>query len=246
MSSARETFTLVLKQAELIAPQVRHLVFQRQGDEPFVFVPGQFITLLIETGGEKLMRRSYSIANTHITGGNTVEFAASYVQGGTASDLLFNLQPGETVTASGPFGRLILRDEQPGRYILIATGTGVTPYRAMLDEIARRLQQQADLKVILLFGVRGPEELLYRAEFVAFTEQYPRFEFRAYYSRARCHERYEHQGHVQVAFADIQPDPAKDIVYLCGNPNMIDEAFAQLTARGFASQNVRREKYISS
>lgn len=245
MSSSRETFTLVLKQAECIAPQVRHLVFQREDGAPFIFIPGQFITLLLEGDG-KLLRRSYSIANAHINGSNTVEFAASYVEGGTASQKLFNLQPGETVTASGPFGRLILRDEQPERYLLIATGTGVTPYRAMLQEIEKRLQQQENLRVALLFGVRTPEELLYRDEFVTFAERQPRFEFRAYYSRARCHERYEHQGHVQTAFMDIQLDPVKDIVYLCGNPNMIDEAFAQLTAKGFASQNVRREKYISS
>lgn len=245
MSSSRETFVLTLKHAELIAPQVRHLVFQRQDGALFTFIPGQFITLLIE-GGEKLLRRSYSIANTHVTGGNTVEFAASYVAGGTASELLFNLKPGETVTASGPFGRLILRDEQPGRYILIATGTGVTPYRSMLDQIAQRLEQQPNLQVIILFGVRTPEELLYRNEFVAFAKQHPHFEFRAYYSRAPKQESYEYQGHVQVAFTDIQPQPEKDIIYLCGNPNMIDEAFAQLTALGFASQNVRREKYISS
>jgi ferredoxin-NADP reductase len=245
MSSSRETFTLVLKKAELIAPQVRHLVFQRQDGELFEFVPGQFITLLIE-GGEKLMRRSYSIANAHVTGGTTVEFAASYVAGGRASDLLFNLQPGETVTASGPFGRLILRDEQPGRYILIGTGTGITPYRSMLDEIAQRLQSQPALQVVLLFGVRQPEELLYRNEFVAFAEQHPRFEFRAYYSRAPRHEHYEYEGHVQAAFAEIKPNPEQDVIYLCGNPNMIDEAFAQLAALSFASQNVRREKYISS
>jgi ferredoxin-NADP reductase len=242
---SRETRTLILQQAYLIAPQVRHLVFRCANDEPFTFIPGQFITLMLE-GGEKVIRRSYSIANTHVNGSNQVEFAASYVDSGVASQLLFNIQPGETVTATGPFGRLILRDEQPGRYILIATGTGVTPYRAMLDELSRRLDQQQNLQVLLLFGVRQPEELLYREEFVAFAKNYPRFQFRAYYSRARSHELYEHQGHVQAAFADINPDPQQDVVYLCGNPNMIDDSFALLTQRGFVSQNVRREKYISS
>jgi NAD(P)H-flavin reductase len=116
----------------------------------------------------------------------------------------------------------------------------------MLNELAARLKQSAQLRVLLLFGVRQPEDLLYREEFIAFADQQPRFEFRAYYSRARCHERYEHQGHVQTAFADIQLDAEKDIVYLCGNPNMIDEAFALLAERNFSAQNVRREKYISS
>lgn len=229
----------------MIAPQIRHLAFRVEGEERFPFIPGQFITLLIE-GDDKPIRRSYSIANTHVNGSNVIEFAASYIENGIATQLLFNLQPGETVTATGPFGRLILRDEQPARYVLVATGTGVTPYRAMLDELGQRLEAQKNLRVLLLFGVRQPEDLLYRDEFVAFAQKHPNFEFRAYYSRARCHEPYEHQGYVHTAFADIDLKPEQDVIYLCGNPNMIDDSFALLTERGFASQNVRREKYISS
>lgn len=242
---SRNNYSLTLQWAEMISPHVRHLAFKCESEQPFTFIPGQFITLVIETD-TKQVRRSYSIANRRVNPDNIIEFAASYVEGGIASQLLFNIQPDEKVTATGPFGRLILRDEQPSRYILMATGTGVTPYRAMLDELALRLNQQPDLQVTLLFGVRKPEDLLYREEFVNFAKDHSRFEFRAYYSRARSHEYYEHQGHIHNAFADIKPDPAKDIVYLCGNPNMIDETFALLTGLGFPTPNVRREKYISS
>ena len=41
-------------------------------------------------------------------------------------------------------------------------------------------------------------------------------------------------------------DPASDIVYLCGNPGMIDDAYALLKAAGFGVQQVRREKYLSA
>lgn len=242
---SRQTFTLTLAWAKMIAPQIRHLAFRYEGAEPFTFIPGQFITLHIQTG-DKELRRSYSIANVPGEHHNQIEFAASYIEKGVASELLFNLKEGETVTATGPFGRLILREEQPARYILIATGTGVTPYRAMLKELAKRLSEQPNLQVVLLFGVRRPEDLLYREEFVALAQQQARFQFRAYYSRAVGEQVYEYQGHVHNAFAEIKPDAATDVVYLCGNPNMIDEAYALLAERGFASQNVRREKYISS
>ncbi len=240
----RQSHHLVLKWAEMIAPEVRHLAFALESDEPFVFIPGQFITLMIQSN-DKLLRRSYSIANRRSCE-NLIEFAAAYVKGGIATQLLFNLQPGEKVTATGPFGRLILRDEQPARYILMATGTGVTPYRAMLNEIADRLEKQPELQIVLLFGVRKPEELLYREEFVNLAKINPRFDFKAYYSRAPSQQAYEYQGHIQNSFADISPNPEKDIVYLCGNPNMIDDTFALLTQLGFPTQNVRREKYISS
>jgi NAD(P)H-flavin reductase len=41
-------------------------------------------------------------------------------------------------------------------------------------------------------------------------------------------------------------NPDEDIVYLCGNPGMIDESFAYLKDKGFALQRIIREKYISS
>lgn len=243
----RKNFNLILKSTKLIAPQVRHLQFECEDGMPFHFVPGQFITLHIPSEG-KTLRRSYSVANTYHDDSNNVEFAASYVEGGVASKLLFEMQPGDKVSATGPFGRLVLRDEHPARYILVATGTGVTPYRSMLAEIEKRFKEQKDLEVILLFGVRKSEDLLYGQEFVAFAEKNSRFKFRAYYSRVYPDNPspYEFSGYVLNAFSEINPNPHQDIIYLCGNPNMIDEVFALLVGHGFATENIRREKYISS
>jgi NAD(P)H-flavin reductase len=51
---------------------------------------------------------------------------------------------------------------------------------------------------------------------------------------------------VQVALREIRPEPAHDIAYLCGNPNMVDEAFSLLKEAGLPIPHIRREKYISS
>jgi ferredoxin-NADP reductase len=243
----RKEFFLILKQSYLIAPGVLHLEFVCEDNQPFTFIPGQFITIHIPTP-EKVLRRSYSIANSYHDGSATVEFAASYVKGGTASELLFNLQPGEKITASGPFGRLILRQEEPARYVLMATGTGVTPYRAMLVEIEKRLQLQPNLRIMVVFGVRNPADLLYGEEFVAFANKNPRFEFHAYYSRVKLEnaQPHENEGYVGNILEKVAFNPTQDIFYLCGNPNMIDTVFAKLVEGGFATENIRREKYISS
>lgn len=243
----RKQFPLVLNWTKPIAPSVLHLNFHIEGETTFQFIPGQFITLLIDTPAKQL-RRSYSVANTYHDGSNIIEFAASYVEGGIASELLFNLNPGDKLTASGPFGRLVLRNETPARYIFVATGTGVTPYRAMLVELEKRLSEQEQLQVVLLFGVRKPEDLLYGNEFGEFAAKNPRFEFRAYYSREfpESAKPHEYPGHVSKAFAEINPNPQHDVVYLCGNPHMIDDIFAILVNQGFPTENIRREKYISS
>lgn len=244
----KKEFVLLLEQSQLIAPTVKHLTFRREDGETFSFIPGQFVTLHIPTP-EKVLRRSYSIANSTHEPSDKIEFAASYVPRGIASDLLFNMQIGDKVAATGPFGRLTLREEQPGRFVLVATGTGITPYRTMLSELAQRFNQRPCFKVVLLFGVRKPEDLLYRDEFTRFAEKNIWFEFRAYYSRTMpeiCLP-YEYKGYVLKAFAEISPNPKQDIVYLCGNPNMVDEVFSLLVnSYNFPSEIIRREKYISS
>jgi ferredoxin-NADP reductase len=160
---SRETFNLILQDAKMLAPGVRHLVFTRTDGQALNFVPGQFITVhfATETGQA---RRSYSIAS--IPGQSTeLEIAVSYVEGGLATRVFANMQPGETITASGPFGRLILRDEQVKRYFLMATGTGVTPYRAMLLQLSHYLQTQPELRVYVLFGTRTSQDVLYAQDF---------------------------------------------------------------------------------
>ncbi len=242
---ALQTFTMTLKWAEMIAPTVRHLAFERTDGETFVWTPGQFITIHFEVDG-KLLRRSYSVAS--VPGKtNLIEFAAGHFAGGPGTELLFKLQPGDTLTASGPAGRLVLRDETPKRYVFVATSTEVTPYRSMLPGLAAR-QAGGDLKVVILLGVQHREDLIYGEEFLEFANAHPTTEFRAHYSREKSAELRSHEtlGYVQSAFDELDLDPENDIVYLCGNPGMIDEAFTQLKDAGFSPQNVRREKYISS
>jgi ferredoxin-NADP reductase len=239
------TFPIILDDAYMLTPNVKHFVFHRMQEPVFDYAAGQFITIHFERDG-KILRRSYSIANVPALN-NRIEFAAGYVERGPGSDLLFNLQPGDSVNITGPFGRLILRDEMPKRYILVATSTGVTPYRAMLPALMQRMQSHPELEVVILLGVQKSEDILYKNEFLAFAAESPRFTFRAQLSRETLENLHSHEyaGYVQTAFPDLDLNPAQDHVYLCGNPCMIDEAFTYLKDQGFAMQHVIREKYIS-
>lgn len=231
----------------MVAPGVKHLAFERVDGERLDFIPGQFISVHF-TANEKPIKRSYSIA-TIPNNSEYIEIALSYVEGGSASKLLFELEPGQELNISGPYGRLILRDEEtPKRLILIATGTGVTPYRSMLPQFHERFLQDPDLEVRVLLGVRTHNEQLYSKDFLEFAEEHPRFHFDIYYSREYPDElaEHEHSGYVQTAFPALNLDPeAGDLIYLCGNPNMVDNAVELLKQKQFTIQQIRREKYIS-
>ncbi|QDQ40435.1 ferredoxin--NADP reductase [Legionella geestiana] len=239
------TFTAVLQDTRLIAPRVRHFVFALPEDVAFEHEPGQFITIHF-SHGEKTLRRSYSIANPP-SNSKFIEFAAGFVEGGPASQLLFNLKPGESVQMNGPFGRLVLKPENPKRLVLVATSTGVTPYLAMLDTLKARLQADPALEVVVLEGVRKREDLLYGDVFRAFAGECERVRFIPCFSQEApaSLQNAERAGYVQENFTHLALHPERDLVYLCGNPGMIDNAFDWLKANGFASQNVIREKYLS-
>ncbi len=51
---------------------------------------------------------------------------------------------------------------------------------------------------------------------------------------------------MQVALDELKPNADTDIAYLCGNPNMVDQAFALLKDAGLPVPHIRREKYVSS
>ncbi|KAF1685960.1 ferredoxin--NADP(+) reductase [Pseudoxanthomonas taiwanensis] len=248
-------FPLRLVERRMLAPSIGHYVLARDDGQPLDFVPGQFIQVHFQYADGTPARRSYSLATVHdhaLGPGEAVEIAVSYVPGGAATALFEGLRPGDRIQASGPYGRFCL---QPGdrnrRYILVATGTGVTPYRSMLPVLAR-LMDERGVEVVLLQGARTPAELLYGGEFRAFAAAHPRFRYMPCLSRqlpeaGSAHEHADvRQGYVQQHLAELAPDPAGDIAYLCGNPDMVDACFEAFRGFGLSPAHIRREKYIST
>ena len=235
----------------MLAPSVRHLAFARDDGAPLDFIPGQFVQVHFTYPDGTATKRSYSLATIHdhaLGPGELVEIAVSYVAGGAATALFENLQEGDRIEASGPYGRFCLMPQDANkRYLLIGTGTGVTPYRAMLPLIAQQIASRG-IEVVLLFGARTPQELLYADDFYAFAETHPQFRFMPCFSRELPEAPHPdvRKGYVQDALAELAPNAAGDIAYLCGNPNMVDTCFEALKTAGFPVPQVRREKYVSS
>jgi ferredoxin-NADP reductase len=248
-------FPLKLASRRMLAPSVGHYVFVRDDGQPLDFIPGQFIQVHFTYADGTATKRSYSLATIHdhtLAPGEAVEIAVSFVPGGAATALFEGLQEGGVIDASGPFGRFCLMPTDANkRYLLIGTGTGVTPYRAMLPQIEALIADR-NVEVVLLFGARTPIELLYGDDFRAFADKHPNFRFVPCFSRElpapgseHAHAEVRH-GYVQQFLEEFAPNPETDIAYLCGNPNMVDACFETLKGFGLAVSQIRREKYVSS
>ena len=235
----------------MLAPSVGHYSFVRDDGLPLDFIPGQFIQVHFTYADGTATKRSYSLATIHdhaMGPGEAVEIAVSYVPGGAATALFEGLPDGGHVEASGPFGRFCLMPgDRNARYLLIATGTGVTPYRSMLPQL-EALMTERGVEVVLLQGARTPAELLYGDDFRAFADAHPGFRYVPCLSRELPADPHPdvRQGYVQQFLPEFAPDAARDIAYLCGNPDMVDACFEALKGRGLPIPQIRREKYVSS
>src|SRR5690348_16051372 len=119
----------ILIESEERAPGLRHFVFEAEGG-PLHFAPGQFVSFSHEIGGREITR-AYSIASAP-NGSPRFDLCLNLVEDGHFSPHLFAMQPGDRVEMREPLGLFTLR--RPEREALfIATGTGIAPFRAMLQ-----------------------------------------------------------------------------------------------------------------
>ena len=239
------SYPVTITASEFVTPSVKRIQFEFK--TPFSYVPGQFVSLQIPHDGD-FIKRSYSIANTghDFENTQTIEIVISHVEGGRATEFLFSAEPGTEIELSGPLGALTLLPEHPERTIFIATGTGVAPYRTMLPHLSEGFGD--DQSFHILQGVREPDELLFRDCFVKYSENNDNIHFHACYSRVMPEDsaHYEKHGYVQEHLKALEPNPATDLVYLCGNPAMVDEVYKMLKELEFEVKQVKREKYAFS
>jgi ferredoxin-NADP reductase len=222
-----------LVEATEIAPLTRQFTFE--AEEALSFVPGQFVSLVRENGG-KTITRAYSIASA--PAGHRFEVCLNLVEEGSFTPLLFGMSPGDAVEYKGPFGTFVFRTPLSDS-ILVATGTGITPFRSMLQE---RLPKEPERQFTLVFGARHEHGLLYRAEFEELAIRYRNFRFVPTLTRpgggwtglaGRVH-----------AHVDLELGDRRDVdVYICGMAEMVNELRGALKEKGLDRKRIIVEKY---
>jgi CDP-4-dehydro-6-deoxyglucose reductase len=218
-----------------IAPQVRHFVFEAPDVERLDFIPGQFVSLTDAVNGRRITR-AYSIASAP-SNTNRFELCLNLVAEGPLSPRLFALKPGETLEMRPPLGQFVIRN--PGRdAILVATGTGIAPFRSIL----KRHLQESSPAFTLIFGVRHESHLMYRDEFEEMERRFPQFRFWPTLSRPDpgwTGRTGRVQKHLKQAIGGRRDADA----YLCGLKLMVDDVRNILKEMGFDRKQIIYEKY---
>lgn len=216
--------------------------------DSFDFKPGQFVTLDLPIHEKPNKRwRSYSIASWP-DGTNVFELLIVLLDGGLGTTYLFNdVQVGSELTLRGPQGVFVLPEPVEKDLFLVCTGTGIAPFRSMINYI--KLHNLPHKNIYLIFGCRLLCDCLYARELEELQKELPSFKYLPTFSRETgeslrkgyVHAVYEEIVNQKRKEGDKAPPPAH--FYLCGWKNMIDEARKRIVELGYDRKAIHLELY---
>jgi len=218
------------------APTLVSITLDKPQD--FSFTPGHYVRLGVpdDAGGETVWR-AYSIVSSPDAA--ELEFLITLIPDGALTGRLAAMQPGDTLMLETAALGFFLADQlSPGKHLwMLATGTGLGPYIAMLRHPALLAGYS---RLILAHSVRHADELAYADELRQLAADAPdRFNYLPIVTRETVPGCL--QGRIPALLADgtlaakvrLPFDPAESRVMVCGNPDFTAAMRAFLNERGF-------------
>jgi benzoate/toluate 1,2-dioxygenase reductase subunit len=183
--------------------------------------------------------RAYSFSSLQKDG--EVSFLIRNVPGGLMSSFLTNLaKAGDSVNLAGPLGAFYLREiKRP--LLLLAGGTGLAPFTAMLEKIA---EQGSEHPLHLIYGVTHDHDLVEMEKLEAFAARIPNFTYSA--CVASPDSAYPQKGYVTQHIEPRHLNDGEVDIYLCGPPPMVEAVSGFIREQGLEPANFYYEKFAAS
>jgi ferredoxin-NADP reductase len=255
---SRPTYTARLTRRLLLSEPAAcfHLEFIAEGLEGFDFLPGQFVSFLAVDPQGKQQTRAYSIASA--PRGNQFDICVNRVEGGFFSNLLCDLEVGQTIEFHGPHGLFVLRAPLTDS-ILIATGTGIAPMRGFVEYLfpENGEDRSQGRKIWLVYGTRRETELYYEDYFEKVAASRPNFFYHKTLSRPQeswtgargyVQEFVEKIAAEHARLTAVDPRPVEGAVYnmhayICGLNEMVSANRDSLKILGWERKQIVFERY---
>ncbi|MFO1300851.1 MAG: CDP-6-deoxy-delta-3,4-glucoseen reductase [Burkholderiaceae bacterium] len=211
-----------------LAPDVAGLKLQLPANERLQYLAGQYIEVLLKDGS----RRSYSMACApHLA--EQLELHVRHMPGGRFTDALFGVtQPAvkvrDILRFEGPMGTFFLREDSDRPIVLLASGTGFAPIKAIVEHARHKGIARP---MTLYWGGRRPRDLYLNALAEQWAREIDGFRYVPVVSDALPEDDWHgHTGFVHRAVMDDFPDLSGHQVYACGAPVVVDCARRDFTS----------------
>jgi len=207
------------------ALDVAILTLQLPANEALAYRAGQYIEFMLKDG----KRRAYSIAVAPSFSG-PLELHVRHLPGGLFTDHVFGaMKERDILRFEGPLGTFFLREDSAKPIVLLASGTGFAPVKALVEHM---IHLQSERPVTLYWGGRRPQDLYMQALCEQWARELPWFSYVPVVSDAQGEDNWTGRtGWVHAAVMQDIPDLSGHQVYACGAPAMVDSARSDYVAR---------------
>jgi CDP-4-dehydro-6-deoxyglucose reductase len=203
------------------APDVVVMKLQLPATVAFKYRAGQYVEFILRDGA----RRSYSMANApeHLGNPPAIELHLRHMPGGKFTDHVFGaMKDKDILRVEGPFGSFFLREDSDKPIVLLASGTGFAPIKAIIEHLR---SQGSTRPAVLYWGCRHRADLYQHAWAVDAAAAMPNLRYVPVLSEPRPED--DWRGRVgfvhRVVMADL-PNLSAHEVYACGAPVMVESA----------------------
>ncbi|MFZ2652579.1 MAG: CDP-6-deoxy-delta-3,4-glucoseen reductase [Burkholderiaceae bacterium] len=197
------------------------LTLQLPANDTLRYHAGQYVEFILRDGA----RRSYSIANAPHTQATqpAIELHLRHMPGGKFTDHVFRaLKEKDILRIEGPFGSFFLREDSDKPIVLLASGTGFAPIKAIVEHMEFKQLPRA---TTLYWGCRSRADLYLHDWAELAAQRLPNLRYVPVLSEARQEDSWAGRtGLVHEAVMQDLPDLSGHQVYACGVPVMVDAA----------------------
>lgn len=199
------------------------------------YLPGQYIDVIGANG----LRRSYSIANSRREDGKITLHIRRVLDGLMSKYWFEEARIGDLLRFEGALGTFCLRRGCAKNLVLLATGTGVAPLKAMLEHLASDPESNSYNQIYLYWGGRFDKDIYWQPNFPQLPLFFTPVLSRENGSRGRV-------GYVQQAVLADSVDLSSAEVYACGSEAMIRDALELMVSAGLRRSSFYSDAFVSS
>jgi len=217
---------------------------QLPANDVMQFHAGQYVDFLLRDGD----RRSYSMANaphTLVAGSPAIELHIRHMPGGKFTDHVFGaMKEKEIQRIEGPQGSFYLREDSQKPIVLLASGTGFAPIKAILEHMQHK---GITRPTRLYWGGRRPTDLYLNDWVQAQLASMPHLRYVPVVSDALPEDQWQGRtGFVHRAVLEDTPDLSGFEVYACGAPIVVDSARADYTQAGLSNDDFYADAFTTA
>ena len=228
---------------EKMSTDVMRLLLQLPATEVLQFHAGQYVEFLLRDGS----RRAYSMANApHTISADApkIEMHIRHMPGGKFTDHVFGVMKEKDIQRiEGPQGSFYLREDSDVPMVLLASGTGFAPIKALMEHMQHK---GITRPTRLYWGGRRPADLYMHDWVLAQLPSMPHLQYIPVVSDALAEDAWTGRtGFVHAAVLQDTPSLAGYQVYACGAPIVVDSAKRDYVASGLVEDDFFADAFTS-